>query len=59
MPALSRIEPVMIPVVTGVTIELAPLNNSGYVGVARIDAAPNGGSNVSVVLCDLTLPTAS
>ncbi len=47
------------PAVTGITIELAPLNNSGYVGVARIDAAPNGGSNVSVALFNLTPPTAS
>lgn len=46
------------PAVTGVTVELAPLNNSGYFGVARIDAAPNGGSNVSVVLFHLTLPAA-
>jgi len=36
--------------VTGVVIELAPLNNSGYFGVARIDADPNGGSNVAVFL---------
>jgi hypothetical protein len=36
--------------VTGVVIELAPLNDSGYVGVARIDADPDGGSNVSVFL---------
>jgi hypothetical protein len=47
------------PAVTGVTVELAPQNNSGYFGVARIEAAPNGGSNVSVFLFDLELPTAS
>jgi hypothetical protein len=35
---------------TGVVIELAPQNNSGYFGVARIVADPNGGSNVAVFL---------
>jgi len=36
--------------VTGVVVDLAPLNSSGYFGAARIDADPNGGSNVSVFL---------
>jgi hypothetical protein len=47
------------PADTCVTVELAPLNDSGYFGVARIEAAPNGGSNVSVVLFHLTPPAAS
>jgi hypothetical protein len=47
------------PAVTGVTVELAPQNNSGYFGVARIEAAPNGGSNVSIFLFHVNLPTAS
>jgi hypothetical protein len=42
--------------VTGVVIELAPQNNSGYFGVARIDAVPDGGSNVSVFLFHPTMP---
>jgi hypothetical protein len=41
--------------VTGVTVQLAPQNNSGYFGVARIEAAPKGGSNVSVFLFDLPM----
>jgi len=47
------------PAVTGVTVDLAPLNDSGYFGVARIEAAPNGGSNVSVFLFDVDLASAS
>jgi hypothetical protein len=43
--------------VTGVVVELMPLNNSGYFGVARIDAAELGGSNVSVFLFHLDLPS--
>jgi len=50
---------VVCSAVTGITLELAPLNNSGYFGVARIEAAPNGGSNVSVFLFNLTQPIAS
>jgi len=42
--------------VTGVVIELATLNNSGYFGVARIDSDPNGGSNVSVFLFHPAMP---
>jgi len=45
--------------VTGVVIELAPQNSSGYFGVARIDADPDGGSNVSVFLFHPTMPTSS
>ncbi len=45
--------------VTGVVIELATLNNSGYFGVARIDMDPNGGSNVSVFLFHPMMPPAS
>lgn len=45
--------------VTGVAVELAPQNNSGYFGVARIDADPNGGSNVSIFLFHLNLPASS
>ena len=44
------------PAVTGVVIELAPQNDSGYFGVARIDADPDGGSNVSVFLFHPTMP---
>lgn len=47
------------PLVAGVVIELAPLNDSGYVGVARIDSDPNGGSNVSVFLFHPELPASS
>ena len=36
--------------VIGVVVDLAPLNDSGYFGVAKIDADPNGGSVVSVFL---------
>ncbi len=42
--------------VAGVVVELAPQNDSGYFGVARIDANPEGGSNVSVFLFHLDLP---
>ncbi len=45
--------------VAGVAIDLAPQNESGYVGVARIDADPNGGSNVSVFLFHPTIPASS
>jgi hypothetical protein len=45
--------------VTGVVIELAPLNDSGYFGVARIDADPNGGSNVAVFLFHPSMPSSS
>jgi hypothetical protein len=45
--------------VTGVVIELAPVNDSGYFGVARIDADPNGGSNVSVFLFHPSMSTSS
>jgi hypothetical protein len=45
--------------VTGVVIELVTLNDSGYFGVARIDADPNGGSNVSVFLFHPAMPTSS
>ena len=36
--------------VVGVVVDLAPVNNSGYFGVAKIDADPNGGAVVSVFL---------
>jgi hypothetical protein len=36
--------------VTGVVVDLAPLNDSGYFGVAKIDADPEGGSVVSIFL---------
>ena len=45
--------------VTGVAIELAPQNESGYFGVARIDADPEGGSNVSVFLFHPAPPSSS
>jgi len=45
--------------VTGVVVDLAPLNSSGYFGAARIDADPNGGSNVSVFLFNTTAPATS
>jgi hypothetical protein len=45
--------------VTGVVIELAPLNDSGYFGVARIDADPNGGPNVAVFLFHPTMPSST
>ncbi len=38
------------PAVTGVVVPLSELNNSGYVGVANIEADPNGGVNVTVFL---------
>jgi hypothetical protein len=41
--------------VTGVAVALAPVNDSGYIGVARIDADPTGGSNVSVFLFHPTM----
>jgi hypothetical protein len=47
------------PAVTGVVIELAPQNDSGYFGVARIDADPAGGSNVAVFLFHTAMPTSS
>jgi hypothetical protein len=47
------------PAVTGVVVELAPLNNSGYFGAARIDADPNGGANVSVFLFHPAIPETS
>jgi len=43
--------------VTGVAIELAPQNDSGYFGVAKVDADPNGGTNVSIFLFHLEMPT--
>ena len=36
--------------VTGVVVDLAPQNDSGYFGVAKIDADPEGGSIVSIFL---------
>ena len=45
------------PAVTGITIALAPQNDSGYVGIARIEAARDGGSNVSVFLFHPEMPT--
>jgi hypothetical protein len=36
--------------VTGVVVDLAPLNDSGYFGVAKIDTDPEGGSIVSIFL---------
>jgi hypothetical protein len=45
--------------VAGVVVELAPQNDSGYFGVARIDADPDGGSLVSVFLFHPTMPTSS
>jgi len=47
------------PLVAGVVIELAPLNGSGYFGVARIDSDPDGGSNVSVFLFHPQMPATS
>lgn len=45
--------------VTGVAIELDPLNNSGYFGAARIDTDPNGGSVVSVFLFHPNMPAST
>jgi hypothetical protein len=45
--------------VTSVVIELAPLNDSGYFGVAQIEADPNGGVNVGVFLFHPTMPATS
>jgi hypothetical protein len=38
------------PAVTAVVVPLSELNNSGYVGVANIEANPNGGVDVTVFL---------
>jgi len=45
--------------ITGVSIVLSPLNDSGYLGVARIDVAPNGGLIVSVFLFQPDMSTSS
>ena len=45
--------------VTGVSIVLAPQNDSGYAGAARIDADPNGGSIVAVYLFQPDMPASS
>jgi hypothetical protein len=45
--------------VTGVVVDLVPLNSSGYFGAARIDADPNGGSNVTVFLFHPSMATSS
>jgi hypothetical protein len=50
---------VACPAVTGVVIQLAPQNDSGYFGVARIEADPAGGSNVAVFLFHPTMPASS
>lgn len=42
--------------VSAVVVDLAPLNDSGYFGVAQISADPNGGSVVSVFLFHPTMP---
>jgi hypothetical protein len=47
------------PAVTGVVIALAPQNDSGYFGVARIEADPAGGSNVAVFLFHPAMPASS
>jgi len=41
--------------VTGVVVDLAPQNDSGYFGAARIDADPNGGSVVTIFLFHPTM----
>jgi hypothetical protein len=45
--------------VAGVTIELSPLNNSGYFGVAQIENDANGGANVAIFLFHPNMPTSS
>ena len=50
---------VACPAVTGVAVELAPQNDSGYFGVARIDADKDGGSNVTVFLFHPNVSTSS
>ena len=56
---IPRCPGVAYPAVTSCTIERAPLNSSGYFGVATIDLARNDRSNVSAPLFHLDRPAAS
>jgi hypothetical protein len=45
--------------VSGVSIVLAPQNDSGYFGAARIDADPDGGAIVAIYLFQSEMPASS